>query len=254
MTAARQEDAGETAGGTGEDEEALWLQCRGADGAAREALVARYLPYAKAVAAKLYSRRPHDDVEFDDYHQLAIVGLMESIDRYSPDRGTRFTTFAMSRIRGAVLSGLERLTERRQQAAFRRRVLKERLETFSGAASQPDPMTGLLDQLEEIGVGMALGLIMEGTGMVVGTDHSLPGDAYAQVELQSVRQRLWDRVKHLTEREREVVQRHYGDGERFEAVARSMEVTKGRVSQLHRQAVNRLRALMHSEDECDVTY
>lgn len=225
-----------------------------ADPDARAALIARYLPYAKAVAARLFARRPHEDVAFEDYLQLATVGLLESVDRYRPDRGTRFTTFATPRIRGAVLSGLERLTERRQQSAFRRRVLAERVATLVPEGEGAGFTKALLDQLEAIGVGVALGLLLDGTGMVLGAEESLPDNAYPQVELRRARQRLWEMVEQLGEKEREVMQRHYGEGMRFDEVARRLQLSKGRVSQLHTQAIQRLRGLMGGEDGCDVHY
>jgi len=225
----------------------------GGDGEARRALVERYLPYARVVAARLFARRPHDDVEFEEYRQLAHVGLLEAVDRYRLDRGARFTTFATPRIRGSILSGLERLTERRQQWAVRQCILEDRVDAL---LEQGDPAlsTDVLEELEAIGVGMAFGLILEGTGVTPAMVGAQPESAYSQLELQRVHRRLWEMVEHLTPRERQVVQLHYGDGERFEAIARDLGLTRGRISQLHQQALKRLRSLMRRQDRFDVAY
>lgn len=238
-----------SAAAAGEDEAPLWRRSRDGDREARRLLVERYLPYARVVAARLYGRRPHDDVEFEEYRQLAHVGLLEAIDRYQADRGARFTTFATLRIRGAVLSGLERLTERRQQWAARHRNLEERVETL---VDLRDPSLGarILEDLEEIGLEMALGLILERSP----SEGDLPEVAYAQREIQRAHQRLWERVKYLTPRERQVVEQHYGEGKRFEAIARDLELTRGRISQLHQQALQRLRTLVRRQDGFDVAY
>lgn len=227
--------------GVEHDESDLWRRWQGGDDAVRELLVARYVPYARAIAAKLYSRRPLNDVDFEDYQQFAMVGLMESVDRYRSDRGARFTTFAMTRIRGAVLSGVERATERRQQSAFRRRVMGERVASMvqdDGSVIQGE---ALLGALETIGVGVALGLMLDGTGMLLQPEEALPDNAYAQVEVRSVHRHLWELSKNLTDREREVLELHYRDSMRFEEIARSLRLTRGRVSQLHQQAIARLR-------------
>ncbi len=238
-------------------EGALWRRwCYEADAAARALLVERHMPYARALAARLYSRRPHDDIEFDDYLQYAMVGLVESVDRYSPERGAKFTTFAMTRINGAILNGLGRLTERQQQIAFRRRLAAERIASLVPDALSTDPTEQLLADLAEIGVGVALGVILEGTGMVLGQPDELPGDAYAhaRAELRQLHERLWGLMDRLTEREREIIELHYRRGKRFDEIAEKLGLTKGRISQLHKQAVLRLRALMNDQETCDVAY
>jgi RNA polymerase sigma factor FliA len=237
------------------DEPGLWRRwCSERDRAAHGLLVERYMPYAKALAAKLYARRTHDEIEFDDYQQFAMVGLTEAVGRYEPGRSAKFTTFALPRIQGAVLSGIERLTERQQQIAFRRRVAAQRTESLIPDALCVDPTDRLLGQLEQIGVGVALGFILEGTAMVIGPDHALPENVYARVELRQLHEQVWQMVERLTAREQEVVRLHYRDGRRFEEIAGVLGVTKGRVSQLHRQAVERLRGLVGKSERCDVAY
>jgi RNA polymerase sigma factor for flagellar operon FliA len=236
------------------EELALWQRAGEGDSPARSLLVARFLPYAKAIAASLYARRPMDDVEFEEYQQFGVVGLLEAIDRYRGDRGARFTTFAMPRIRGAILSGVEHVTERRQQAAFRRRVLAERVGSMVAKGGTEGEGEALLGELVGIGVGVALGLILEGTGMVVDPEAALPDGVYANLELRSVYRQAWSLIGELTPRERDVLERHYRGGMRFEEIARTLGLTRGRISQLHQQAIGRLRALMARSRGCDVTY
>jgi RNA polymerase sigma factor for flagellar operon FliA len=224
------------------------------DPAARADLVARYMPFARALAAKAYARRKTEEIAFDEYEQLAMVGLVESVNRYEPGRGAKFTTYALPRIQGSILNGLARLTERQQQLAFRRRVAAERLESLAPDALELDPAQRLLAQLEEIGVGVALGFLLEGTGMVRDASELLPDDAYAHVELRQQHARLWDMTKLLTDREREVIDLHYKQARRFDEIADELRLTKGRVSQLHKQAIQRLRALVTKSEACDVAF
>ena len=236
------------------DEAGLWVASQGGDAAARALLAERFIPYATAVAAKLYARRAHREIEFDEYRQFAMVGLMESVQRYQPDRGAKFTTFATTRIQGAIWNGIQQLSERQQQTAFRRRVLAERTESMTPAELSRDPTQKLLLDLQEIGVGVALGFLLEGTGMMLGTTEGLPDDAYASIELRRLHGHVWEMVARLPERERDIIQRHYRDGVQFEEIARALQLTKGRISQLHKQAVLRLRALVSKAESCDVTY
>jgi RNA polymerase sigma factor for flagellar operon FliA len=238
-----------------EGEAQLWRGYRsGEDASAYAALAERYVPYAKRLAARLYARHGRDEIGLDEYQQLAMVGLLEAIPRYVPGRGALFTTFAAARIQGAILNGLERLTERRQQLAVRRRLLAERTASLVPRPLPLEATEGMLRDLGDVGVHVALGFILEATGMDAARAEGLPNDAYAQIELRQVQQQLWALVTRLPDREREVVEMHYRRGMRFEEIARTLRLSKGRVSQLHRQAVTRLRALASKAENCDIAY
>jgi RNA polymerase sigma factor for flagellar operon FliA len=235
-------------------EHALWLRWREAgDAQAREKIVHHYLAYARALAARIYARRSHNEFEFDEYMQLATVGLIESVDRFDPSRGVLFKTFATRRIAGSVLSGLRTLSERQQQIALRRRVAQERLESLrSQPLAEVDPEDALR-ALTEIGVGIALGLLLEGTGMISDGEPSLPDNTYSGLELRQLRERVAAAVGELTAREQDVIRRHYLQGIAFDEIARELDITKGRVSQLHRQGLERLRALIADRGAGDFT-
>ncbi|QCX49352.1 sigma-70 family RNA polymerase sigma factor [Ralstonia pseudosolanacearum] len=236
-------------------EAALWCALREhGDTAARDALIARYLPYAKAQAAMLYARRTHDAFEFEEYHQFAVVGLMESLERYDPQQGAQFKTYVTPRIVGSMLNGLERLSEQQQQIGLRRRLAAERAASLASEPLSEGNPQKLLRELGEIGLGIALGILLEGTGMVVGQDEGLPDNAYSRTELRQLRHQIWHLVQHLTDRERDVIRLHYQQQKPFDEVAAELGVTKGRVSQLHQQALKRLQTLVARQARCDVAY
>lgn len=259
-----------------EGEAALWLRWREqGDGAGRAALIEHYLPYARMLAAVSFKSRYHDGVEFADYQQLACIGLMEAVDRYDPGRGAHFRTYATHRIRGAILSGLERFTETGQQAALRKRLERDRLEAAAVSAGMvpegdPEPAspagTGrsaqeLLACLAEIGIGLALGVLLEGTGMI-GSEE--PGDApqdlspeviyFRKREQQHWQALLRDLVQRLPEQERRVIRCHYLHGMPFDEVACLLDVSRSRISQLHRRGLARLREALAQAPPCDVAW
>jgi len=221
---------------------------------ARRALAEHYLPFAHAVAGRIFARRPKDGVELEECRQLAAVGLLEALGRFRPDQGAQFTTFAHARIHGAVLNGLAALTERLQQASFRRRIEADRLDSLATAPTSSATAAELLERLGEIGLGVAFGILLEGTGLAVAPEERLPEDAYARLEIRQLSQRLWAQVAALPERERRILELHYGSGRPFEAIAGDFNLSKGRISQLHRQALLSLRASMKQAERCDVTY
>lgn len=250
------------------EELALWSRVRQhGDAQARDTLLEWHLPYAKVVAATYFARRINDEIEFGDYLQFARVGLLEAFERYDPDAGAQFRTFAARRMHGAILDGLAQMTEKQEQIAARRRVLAERLGSMADASADEDgrsvsaPTTaeppvpgGTLRYLAEIGMGLALGYMLEDTNMFdSGQPRATTGDPlYTALELRQRRQALRAMVKQLPAAERCVVQCHYQQGVPFEEIAQSMNLSKGRISQIHKKALNTLRTLMSSRNRCDL--
>src|SRR5205085_9215566 len=182
---------------------------------ARAALLKMHLPYARILAAHFYSRRFTDDVEFGDFLQFASIGLLEALERYDPGRGVQFRTFAARRMQGAVLNGLERCTEKHQQIAARQRLRSERLQEVkalagadaSGAA--PHGAEQLVRFVSEMGIGLALCWMLEGTGMVETPEASTSNPFYRSVALAQLRQRLLQAVDALPVQQKTVVRSHY---------------------------------------------
>lgn len=236
--------------GDSEDEVALWQRLRTDENpvAARECLIHHHIDYARMLAAKLYATRFHDEIGFDDYFQLACVGLIESVDRYDLSHGVQFRTFASHRIQGAILSGLERLTEKQQQIALRKRLHSQRSESLREGQQSSDldslAPTALLAKLAEIGVGIAIGYLLDDSGMVQ-LPPAAPSttNAYARIELRQLQEAIHALVSQLPEQERKVIRAHYLQQLPFEEIANMMNLTPGRISQVHRKALRRLREM-----------
>src|SRR5262245_12196656 len=96
----------------------------------RGRLIERYLPLARAAAARYYRLRPDDSVSFEDYLQYARIGLVEAIDDYDPGREASFETYSSYRIRGALLNGLTRESE----IAAKRSLWRTRIQEGLGLA------------------------------------------------------------------------------------------------------------------------
>lgn len=253
----------------------LWQRWRGAcDPAARDALIAHHLPYARMMAATLYGRRTHDEVEFDDYFQFASLGLVESVERFDPAHGVQFKTFASKRVQGAILNGLARLTEKSQQIATMMRLRQERLEDLKaqaaggarpgkkrggdgkGAKADKGDAAALFSYLAEVGIGLALGVLLEDTAMFAKADAastSSPEVSYfRKTQARQLRELLRHGVAQLPESERRVIQWHYQQEMSFEDIANRLELSRGRISQLHTKGLARLRDLLQGDARCDV--
>lgn len=246
----------------GAAEEARWWQQLRASGdeAAREQLLARHLPYARVVAATYYGRRYNDDIEFGDYLQYASVGLLEALERYDPDRGVQFRTFAARRMHGALLNGIERLTEKQQQIAARQRLRSARAQDVktlaveaTGTASPRDAQQ-LLKYVSETGIGLALCWLLEGSAMVEGPEQAASLPFYRGVEVRQLRERVQHAVEALPAQERLVVRSHYLQDMPFDRIAAMLELTKGRISQIHKQALLHLRTLVGDDADWNTVF
>lgn len=253
----------EGTGDTGEDE--LWARWRShGDAQARQTLIERHLPYARTVAARYYARRIHDEIEFGDYFQLASLAMVESVDRYLPDQGAQFRTFAARRMHGAILDGLEKLTEKQQQVAVRQRLERERLDAAklsaqervdgsrSAAAAREDE---LFAYLAEVGIGLALGVLLEETGMFDRDACGAATDAdqhYKRIEMTQLKSRLATLVDGLPATHRSVLQWHYRHDQSFVDIALRLDLSRGRVSQIHKQALELLRRALAGCQPCNV--
>jgi RNA polymerase sigma factor for flagellar operon FliA len=242
---------------TGE-EAVLWQQLRNQrDANARERLLELHLGYARIVAGAYYARRFHDEIEYADYLQYASVGLLEALDRFDPARGVQFRTFAARRMHGAILNGLERFTEKQQQIAARQRLRADRMADVKALAGEgsgteagtPQTADQLLAFVSEAGIGLALCWLLEGSGMVDAGAASVSQPFYRSAEMRQLRQRLVLAIEGLPAQERTVIRRHYLQEVPFEQIATDLQLTRGRISQVHRRALLRLRGVLAEQGD-----
>lgn len=229
-----------------DDETALWRRLETDGGsAARERLFSLHANFARTIARRHHREHSRGDIDLVDLYQHAYTGLLEAIDRFDPDVGAPFRAFAAHRISGSVLDGIARMSEVREQISWRRRVRQERLRSLSEAESGKQG-TPPIETLAELAVGLALGFMLEGTGLFAKSEddeavNQAAETAYDSLAWKELVQQLQAEVLALPERERTILQEHYIHGVAFEQLASLLDLSKGRVSQLHRAALLLLR-------------
>lgn len=222
-------------------EASLWRRLRyELEGRCREQLFVRYRALARAIARRQHGRRPRHGADLCDLEHFAYEGLLQAIDRYDPLRGIPFGAFARRRIVGSISDGAARMSEvdaghrqlRRQEADRARSMLDD------GAAGADDPVA----RLSALASGLAIGLMLQGTTLAVGTDEEDPRpNAYQSLAWREMNALLILGIADLPEREAMIVRQHYEGGVSFTHIAALLGLTKGRVSQLHAMALGRLR-------------
>jgi RNA polymerase sigma factor for flagellar operon FliA len=228
------------------------------ESALRERLIERYLPLARSAAARFYRLRSDDSVPFEDYLQYARIGLVEAIDDYDPGREASFETYSSYRIRGAVLNGLGRESEVAAQRSFWRTRSQERAES-SPVSGAPVLLSEEAETfVDEVSVDelappaaanpLALGFLLEHDGEDV-ADEAVQANPHAAVEQVELLTLIGIALEKLPARERELIRRHYFEQCEFRVIATELAVSAGRVSQLHAQALLRIRELLHPPGE-----
>ena len=219
--------------------------------AVREEILRFYEPLARSIAARTYAVRFDNSVSFADYLQYARVGLLEAVDRFDPTRGVAFRTFASARIRGAVLNGLAKESEIAAQNRFWRSHIRDRIDSLVTAVA-PSADRISLSQIATVTVGLALGVLLEDSkNEFEPADQNPQNNPYAANEVRQLQSALKELLVRLPEREREIIKSHYLESTEFQQLANQMSVTKGRISQLHAQALKRLRAWLDEQPTLD---
>lgn len=210
-------------------EQELWRRLRHQnDQTARDYLFLRYLPWAKSVARAVASRLRPGVLDWSDHMQNASIGLLEAMSRYDVERGIDFIAYAKPRVRGAVFNGLRAL--RCGESAYEGQPTADRVESLQHGRSDDS-----LDEFIDTIVGLGLGLLLESSAAPELVDSS---DEYGSI--------LKDALIDLPPRQRDILISHYFMHVPFQDIAARLGVTKGRISQLHKDALARVRTLLRS--------
>jgi RNA polymerase sigma factor for flagellar operon FliA len=230
------------------EEAALWTAFVANRSAAnREQLFLRHAAFARNIARRHHREQSRGDIDLADLYQLAYAGLLEALERFDPRQGVPFRPFAAHRISGSVSDGIVGMSEAREQIAWRRRARRERLQSLSDADTDRLSTSEAMEKLAEIAVGLAIGFMLEGTGLFAQGDgeeqglQAQPATAYDSLAWKEIVVQLHDELSSMPEREQMLLRQHYLIGVNFDQLAQLMELTKGRVSQIHRAALGLLR-------------
>lgn len=227
----------------------------------REKLLLQYLPLVRRVAGRMVGSLPRS-VRLDDLISAGVVGLLSSLDNYDPTVGAKFETFAMNRIRGAMVDSLRELDwvprSIRQKARMLERTMEElthrlgRIPEDAEVASQlnvsPEEYQKMLD---EVNVTVLLSLddtfpSQSGEGSTlsdVATDLNEP-TSHDRLEEKELRDLLVRNLRSLPEQEKLVLALYYYEELTFKEIGDVLRLTESRVSQIHTKAVLKLRAVV----------
>ncbi len=229
----------------GEDLEQIWREFRATkDPGLRNRLVLQYAPLVKYVAGRLRTRMP-DTVEQDDLVSDGVLGLMDAIERFEPARGLSFQTFAVPRIRGAIIDGMRSMDFVPRSVRDKLRIVvraQKALELKLGRA----PEDAEIAQEAGIPVQQLRDLSRQASSNHANLDDFDLADELSQaadhhVEQGDVNASLMRVVDQLAERDQVIIALYYFEGLTLAEIGLVLGVTESRVSQVHRRATITLR-------------
>jgi RNA polymerase sigma factor for flagellar operon FliA len=245
----------------GEETQAIWLEfSRTRDKGIRDRLILTYAPLVKYVAGRLGSGLPAH-VDEGDLVSYGLLGLIGAIERYDPTRDIKFETYAIARIKGAIIDELRALD-------WVPRSVRSRAREIERAISELEAKTGLAPTDEQIAakIGISVDELEESLtdisrSSIAALDElwSLSGDGdqislmdtiedetgprpEAALDQTEMREALADSIARLPEREKLVVTLYYYEELTLREIGEVLGVTESRVSQLHTKAILRLKA------------
>jgi RNA polymerase sigma factor FliA len=223
----------------------------------REEILRRYLPLVRRVVQRLAVRKP-PHIDIDDLVSWGIVGLLDAIAKYNPKKEALFSTYAQFRIRGAILDHLRSLDwvprSVRQKAALIEKVSHELEGRFGRPPTEEEIARELelsLGQYQDLlgKVGEMTLFSLEDLGFGTGEER-LGGDSEdEEAEADPLRSLLSqervhlvaDAIGQLPDREKLVISLYYNEDLTMKEVGGVLGLTESRVSQLHSQAMLRLK-------------
>ncbi len=235
--------------------------------ASRDQVIVEYAPLIKYIAQKIAARLPAN-IELDDLMSSGVIGLMDAIDKYDASRDNKFKTYAEFRIRGAILDEL------RAQDWVPRSVREKakQLERVYAKIEQTKGRTATDEEIcEELGINqiefhemlnqvksVSLLSFDDISNFSKADKKALHGHGensgksptpYSEVTVATVKKMIADAIRDLPEKQRLVLSLYYYEDLNLKEIGKVLDVTESRVSQLHTQAIIRLKSKLRTQIE-----
>jgi RNA polymerase sigma factor for flagellar operon FliA len=231
----------------------------------RDSLIVHYSPLVKYVAGRVAVGLPQN-VDQADLVSYGIFGLIDAIEKFDLDRGFKFETYAIARIKGNILDELRSIDWVPRSVRAKARALEKAYSKLEGQLHRTPTDTELANELDltDDQLQTTLGQISF-TGLVALDEMLSGGDRgdsitlgdtladggigpVAAYEVEEMRLLLADAINRLPEREKTVLTLYYYEGLTLAEIGSILGVTESRVCQIHTKSVIQLRARMAASE------
>lgn len=230
---------------------------------ARDKLILQYSPLVKYVAGRVSSGLPAN-IEQADLVSYGIFGLIDAIEKFEPGRGNKFETYAISRIRGAIIDELRAIDWVPRSVRYKAREIEKAIAKLESELNRvpTDPeiagqmgisvseLRSLYQQISFVSL-VALDELMTVGGekgdsmpLIETLQDTGTADPVAAFESEEMKRILLEAINKLPDREKIVVTLYYYEGLTLAEIGQVLGVTESRICQMHTKAVLQLRSRM----------
>ncbi len=226
----------------------------------RDILIVQYIYLTKYVIGRIKLNLP-PNYSFEDITSFGVEGLIDAIEKYSPEKGAHFETYAIMRIRGTIIDKI-------RSQDWMPRSTRKKIKDIKQAAEKLKQQLGRTPNNAEIAEFLGIekekvnSILSEDTTISSIYDKKFSGDESIELidtiedtnsvspleklEEKDVKNELESALKKLPERERMVMVLYYHENMTLKEIGESIEVSESRVCQIHAQAIMKLRNILNS--------
>lgn len=226
--------------------------------AQREELILSNLPLVRHILGRLAGQLPHG-ADFDNLEAAGVLGLVEAANRFDPERGVHFKTFAFSRIRGAIFDELRRNCPFPQEMLERMTKIRRLLERLTPPVSIETlaAHSGLSeDDVNECLAAMRFARSISWDELAgAGQRHLVSAQERPDHRLENAERKrlLAEAIGGLPENERLAISLYYLEDLRLKEIGEVLNLSESRVSRVLKSAEHRIEQYIRAKEECAVS-
>jgi RNA polymerase sigma factor for flagellar operon FliA len=229
-------------------------------------VVKEYMPLVRHAVNRIVAGSSHHSIlQYEDMVSCGVQGLLEAQRTFDPNRGAKFSTYALPRIRGAILDALRAAHPLPRSLQKASSDIEKAVSALYGTLGRTPTKSELAERLglpldELLAVAQASSIrvlsleslaemtVNGATEKLTGMADDDPGiDPHDVTQREMLRSQLLDAIDELPERERLIIRLYYIESRSLKSIGRAMAISESRASQLRHRAIRRLRAALSSE-------
>jgi RNA polymerase sigma factor for flagellar operon FliA len=231
---------------------------------AKEKLIIQSMSLVKVVAKRIVRKTP-PNVELDDLVSVGVIGLIDAIEKFDPEKGTKFKTYAEHRIRGSILDELRaqdwvpRSIRRKEKIIEKSR---QRLECIKGGEATAKEISNDLkmdtDKVHKMLTSISPAKVVnydeyvsfkvqDASSITNYTDGVNKNNPFKDVSLRSSQEYILKTMESLTENEQIIMMMYYFESKKLKEISSHLGITESRVSQLHMRAKGKMKDWLEGE-------
>lgn len=229
----------------------------------KDEIIIEYAPLIKFIAQKIASRLP-SNIELDDLISCGVIGLMDAIEKFDPSRDNKFKTYAEFRVRGAILDELRAQDWVPRSIREKAKLVEKTYAKIEAELGRPATDEEMCEELqitqeefyELLNKSKSVSLLNIDDSatfnrgdkkLMAGLmDDSRATNPYTAVSYKNLREKIKEGIVSLPEKQRLVLSLYYYEDLNLKEIGQVLDVTESRVSQLHTQAIMKLKAKLRN--------